>query len=419
MYCPGCGKQIDDDSEFCEFCGTHIEPDDAAEESITQEVPRQEPPVQSEVGQALPPVRKAASPPNPPMQNEVGQTPPPVRNTVSPTEPPTKKEVRMPEPPKMTPTKKKHLGIIAGIAVAVLLIAAIAIHLLNVYSHGIQLGYGKVTDHNNGSADLLGARIEPQKLYEDDKITVYVTGLSGQTYHFSADVNIHIENHTWKQIKVDLYNVCVNGYILDTLRYLTLPAKSSTDDVIYLRWDSLEKCDIDRIGDIDFDIYWHYDNFEDFRNKNYLPQSHIHTSIAGTFSQGFDDSGELICNNMGVQVRYKEFLPPDNSEDASRIRLSIENDSGKDLQISTDAPVVNGVVIDNPNAVTNCDVWLPNGTKYVEDIFMRTEELKEYGITDLPESISFLIKVCEKGTDQYGYETFPELYEKQIDLNLW
>ena len=36
MYCPGCGKQIDDDSEFCEFCGTHIEPDDAAEEAITQ-----------------------------------------------------------------------------------------------------------------------------------------------------------------------------------------------------------------------------------------------------------------------------------------------------------------------------------------------------------------------------------------------
>ena len=22
MFCPGCGKQIDDDSVFCEYCGT-------------------------------------------------------------------------------------------------------------------------------------------------------------------------------------------------------------------------------------------------------------------------------------------------------------------------------------------------------------------------------------------------------------
>ena len=24
MYCFNCGKEIDDDSEFCPFCGTHL-----------------------------------------------------------------------------------------------------------------------------------------------------------------------------------------------------------------------------------------------------------------------------------------------------------------------------------------------------------------------------------------------------------
>ena len=376
MFCPNCGTQIPDDSAFCENCGTKT--------ATVQE------PVQQSTQQPLPPAQQQTEP------------------------------VRQPVQPSAAPKKKKRFVLILGIAAAFLLVLVIAVRLFAPYMlYGARLGYGTVTDSNNGASDLLGARVEPQKLYEDDSVTVYVTGLGSDEYRLFAELYVHVENHTLRKITFQSDNECVNGYRVYSSLYVEVPGKGSADDKMMIDWAALDMAGIEKIGEIEFDSDWMFDDGK--YEHHALPHTVIRTSLAGTFTQGFDDSGELIYDNMGVRVRYKEFFPPDVGEGytyASRVRFSFENDSGQDLLIGDYGPYqVNGVNISNSYAIQGGGGWVPNGKKLVNDIMLRTEELAAESVAGLPEDFDFTLRVSKEDPEWPG-TFFIDLDEAAVYLNL-
>ena len=376
MFCPNCGAQIPDDSAFCSNCGAKIS---AAGE-----------PAQQSTQQSIQPVQQQMAP------------------------------IQQPVQPGAAPKKKKRPVLILGIAAAVLLVLVAAVRLfMPVLSGGARIGYGTVTDSNNGASDLLGARGEPQKLFEDDNVAVYVTGLASDEYHLFAELYFHVENHTLRKITFQSDNECVNGYRVYSSMYVEVPGKGSADDKMMIDWAALDMAGIEKIGEIEFDSDWMFDDGK--YEHHALPHTVIRTSLAGTFTQGFDDSGELIYDNMGVRVRYKEFFPPDVGEGytyASRVRFSFENDSGQDLLIGDYGPYqVNGVNISNSYAIQGGGGWVPNGKKLVNDIMLRTEELAAEGVAGLPEDFDFTLRVSKEDPEWPG-TFFIDLDEAAVYLNL-
>ncbi len=179
MFCPNCGTQIPDNSVFCKNCGTRV----GAVQSVT-------PPVQPVVPQPASP-----QPVTPPVQPAAPQSAP----------------SQIPQEP---PKKKIRAGLIAGIAAAVLLIAA-AFVVIGMYRDGFFEERG-----------LKGAVIVPQTIIDNEFATVRVTGI---TYHddgryFPYCIGLEAVNHT--DVTLDIKSsgpMSVNGEQHSYLVVLDVP----------------------------------------------------------------------------------------------------------------------------------------------------------------------------------------------------
>lgn len=131
MYCSNCGKQIDDNSKFCNGCGsaqTPVQtPQPTAPPSKAQAPQPTAPPPKAQAPQptAPPPVAQAPQPTAPPPVAQAPQptAPPPVAQAPQPTAP--QPQYYNPAPVTATPKKKGKTGVIIASVVAGLLVFAL------------------------------------------------------------------------------------------------------------------------------------------------------------------------------------------------------------------------------------------------------------------------------------------------------
>jgi hypothetical protein len=118
----------------------------------------------------------------------------------------------------------------------------------------------------------------------------------------------------------------------------------------------------------------------------------MNTSIAETYTQTVDDSGDILVDSNGVKIVAKG-LSSDSSFWGPGVILYIENNSQQDITVQVRDVSVNGFMVDSTMSE---DVVV--GKKAISAVQFFSSDLEENSITDITEV---------------------ELYFHIFDLNSW
>ena len=183
MFCPNCGTKLDDSMRFCPECGERIAPSPAPAQQAqnhgqqlrstfaasAQQTQNPEQTVRSTFAPPAQPVQRTFEPPVPPVQNPEQ----PMQSTFAPPVPP----VAEPAPKK----PKKKLGLIIGIAAALVVVGA-AVLLI------VLLEQNRVKRYNEGVTLLEENRYsEAEEIFSDlgsyaDSEDLYAYAKRGTAY---------------------------------------------------------------------------------------------------------------------------------------------------------------------------------------------------------------------------------------------
>lgn len=332
MFCPSCGTQLPDDSQFCSNCGARI--------SASTALQLAQSPVQQLDAQTL--------------QHSVQQ------------------------PQQAAPKKKKSMIKIVVIAAAVLVVLGIAAAGFGsrLYHHGLK----EITDQNEG-----GERIEPQKLYGDENFALYVTGLKRYDWG-SLTIYLQLDNYSKKKINARYRLEAVNGIgFRDTHTYRDIPAKSSQECYIHLDNTDLEALGVDEIGTLElvlaYDIKGMFDAGETVNAGTVIIRSERADSMSYAAPEG-----ELVLEQMGMRIYYLGCYPGklDDSgySDGPNFNFLFENTSDWALKVITGSLTINGVSTDT---AFEAGGTIQPGKQLVDKIVTREEALNKAGVREMDE----------------------------------
>lgn len=109
----------------------------------------------------------------------------------------------------------------------------------------------------------------------------------------------------------------------------------------------------------------------------------LKTSIADTYNQSYDDSGEVIFDQDNIRIISKGI--GDDSILGPFVTLYVENNSSQDITVQVRDTSINGFMVD-----PSCSIEVTAGRKAVSEITFLSSELDENGIekiTDIETSL--------------------------------
>lgn len=193
---------------------------------------------------------------------------------------------------------------------------------------------------------------------------------------FGPELNVLIENGTDKDLTFTIDSACVNGYMNSAVMYATVAAGKKANDDISLSTSDLEACGITTVASVDlsFRIY------ESSSYKDYLTSDLItvKTSADSWYNYTFDDSGDEVFSEKGVKIVVKGLT--DESIFGPGVLFYIENNSKKDVLITSDDVSVNGFMVSD---LLYCEVLA--GKHAVDASTIMESSLEENGIEEIEE----------------------------------
>ena len=215
MFCSKCGKQIDDDSEFCVFCGAKIiEQKEVSSADIYGALPTDE--NKEQVNSLL-------------VGKELVEK--------------TKKQGKQSKP------------LLIGMAAGCLLLVLIIIGGANYVSH---TGYGTPTQNSNSDSGLSGMFVELQKIYDNGNLVVYATGMSYENTTGFYKISMHIENHNLMEVSYVATDTKINGIEVSpyTVVYMPTVHGLGANDLmpVAVKKEKIEEIGINKINTISFSL---------------------------------------------------------------------------------------------------------------------------------------------------------------------
>lgn len=223
--------------------------------------------------------------------------------------------------------------------------------------------------------------VEEMVLLDEADIKVTAKGFDADGL-LGPEIKLLIENNSQIGLTVQVRNVSVNGYMVETMLSSDVAAgKKANDELTFMKSD-LEAAGITTIADMEF--YFHVFNTETW--DTYLDSEPvvIKTSAAEGFVYEYDNSGDLVFNENGVEIVVKglseEFLGP-------CVVVYVSNTSQKNICVQTRDVSINGFMVD---AIFSSEVAV--GKHAVDTITFLSSELEENGITAIEDiELSFHI----------------------------
>lgn len=221
--------------------------------------------------------------------------------------------------------------------------------------------------------------IEEQVLYEKNNIKITAKSLDLGAL-FGPEIKVLVENQSEIGVTVQIRNFSINGYMADTTFSCDVAAGKKTNDSITIMKRSLEDCNIETITDIEFSFHIFDEEKWDTLDDSEIIR--IETSAISSYTQNFDDSGEVLVDQEGIRIIYKYVKDDVMGAD---IVLYLENNSEKAVTVQQRDMSINGFMI---SGIFSCD--LMPGKKAVDGISLLQSYLDENEITELEEGeISF------------------------------
>jgi hypothetical protein len=222
-------------------------------------------------------------------------------------------------------------------------------------------------------ADAEEISIEEQVLYDANDIKITATGL--EDGWMGTELKLLIENNSSQNITVQARNANVNGYMVDTMLSADVAAGKKANDSLTFETSGLNECGIESIATMEF--YFHIFDSESWDDILDTDVISIDTSIAESYTQTVDDSGEVLVDSNGVKVVAKG-LSADGSFWGPGVILYIENNSEQDITVQVRDVSVNGFMVDSTMSE---DVVV--GKKAISAVQFFSSDLEENSITDI------------------------------------
>jgi len=223
-----------------------------------------------------------------------------------------------------------------------------------------------------GPASPAKATVEEQVLVDQDGIVITLLSLS-EGGMFGPELKFLVENNGKVNVHVRIGDTVVNGAMVHASMYGEVaPGKKSNitasiDDVY------LERAGITTIAEIRLALQVVDDSYDTIVETGYLT---VQTSAFGSFTQAFDDAGEVVYDRDGVRIVMQG--PDESYLGEPAVLFFIENRSREAIHISSKDVSVNDFMI---NSTVYANVQ-PNAVAY-ETLDFSQHELDENGIKEI------------------------------------
>jgi len=186
-----------------------------------------------------------------------------------------------------------------------------------------------------------------------------------------------LENNSDKAVTIQGRNANVNGFMVDTIMSADVAAGKKANDKLVFQTKGLKDSGIEKIANMEF--YFHIFDSETWAEVVDTEVISIDTSIAGSYVQEVDDSGDVLVDSNGIKIVVKG-LSEDGSFFGPGVILFIENNSNENITVQVRDVSVNGFMV---SSTMSEDVVA--GKKAMSAVQFFSNDLEKNGITDVEE----------------------------------
>lgn len=230
------------------------------------------------------------------------------------------------------------------------------------------------TDIPTYEADFTDVTIDETVLLDQNgvKITAKNIDMNGA---LGPEVNVLIENNSGKNLTIQAQNTAINGYmILANMSTEVADGKKANDSIIFSA-ASMDTAGITAIANLTMSFHiFTTDNWEDYLNTDLIS---LDTSVAGSYEQTYDDSGDVLYQDDSVKIISKG-LTENDSVFGTGVLLYIENNSDTPITVQSQNVSVNDLML---TPYFSADI-LP-GMKIVDTMTFGNTSLEENDITEI------------------------------------
>lgn len=216
------------------------------------------------------------------------------------------------------------------------------------------------------------AVVAEQVLVDQDGIKITATGLDLKGV-MGPEMKVLIENQGEKDITVQVRDMSVNGYMVDTSMSAEVVAGKKVNDNITFFKSDIEECGISAFADMEF--RFHIFSTEDWSSVLDTDLIQVQTSLAGTHTQTYDDSGESVLDQDGIKIVYKGM---EDSLMGPSMMFYIENNTDTKITVQQRSMSIDGFMIDG--------IFSPEvmpGKRAIQGITIFNSDLEDNGIETL------------------------------------
>lgn len=213
--------------------------------------------------------------------------------------------------------------------------------------------------------------IEETVLLDQDgiKITAKKLNVDGT---FGPEIKLLIENNRAEAVTIQTRNASVNGYMVETMMSTDIAPGKKANDTLDIMNSDLERAGITTIADIEFIFHvFDSDTWDTIFDSDSV---RIEASAAEGFSYTFDNSGEPVYNENGLEIVVKG-LSDENSWLGPSVLVYLSNTSDRDITVQARDVSINGFMMD---PFFSCDLLA--GKHAVDTITFSNNDLKENDI---------------------------------------
>ena len=215
--------------------------------------------------------------------------------------------------------------------------------------------------------------IEEQVLYDENDIKITATGLEDSW--LGTELQVLIENNSSQSITIQARNANVNGYMVPTVMSADVAAGKKANDSLTFETSGLKECGIDNIATMEFLFHiFDSESWDEIVDTDVIT---VETSIAESYTQTYDDSGEVLVDTDGIKIVGKG-LSDEDSFWGPGVILYIENNSDQNVTIQVRDVSVNGCMVDSSMSE---DVVA--GTTAMRAVQFFSTDLEENSIDDI------------------------------------
>ena len=167
------------------------------------------------------------------------------------------------------------------------------------------------------------------------------------TGFFGPEIKLLIENGSEKSVTVQSRNTSVNGYMIEPMLSADVAAGKKANDTLTLTQSDLDAAGITTIADIE--LSFHIFDSESWDTIIDSDPIRIETSAADGFEYLYDDSGDLVYNENGVEIVVKG-LSEDGSWLGPSIVVYIKNTGDKNVTVQARDVSINDFMKEQPDA---------------------------------------------------------------------